>query len=88
MSPAPALLLAQIFYLNIPYFQLKKENNGKLSLEGEVNLGREKIVVRLTTNTLLGDGQWHHVTISRNRNEVHLGIDLDNNPKTAKGTGY
>ena len=87
MSPALALLLQQIFYLNIPYFQLKKENNGKLSLEGEVNLGREKIVVRLT-NTLLGDGQWHHVTISRNRNKVHLGIDLDNDPITAKGTGY
>ena len=72
---------------NIPYFQLTKENNGKLALEGKVNLGRKEIVVRLT-NTLLGDGQWHYVTISRNRNEVHLGIDLDNDPRTAKGTSY
>jgi hypothetical protein len=35
--------------------------------------------------TLLNDGEWHHVTIWRNRNEVHLGIDPDNNARIAKG---
>ena len=70
---------------NTPYFQLTNDTNRDLSLEGKVNLGGKEIVVRLT-NTLLDDGKWHRVTISRYRNEVRLGIDQNNNPRTAKGT--
>ena len=61
---------------------LMKEN-GSLSLECQFNLGEKNIVVKLR-DTLLADGLWHHVTIWRNRNEVHLGIDPDKNPRTAK----
>ena len=63
------------------------KENGSLSLECQFNLGGKGIVVKVR-DTLLADGQWHHVTIWRNRNEVHLGIDPDKNPRTAKGTGY
>ena len=62
--------------------KLMKEN-GRVSLECQFNLGGKKVVIRLR-NTLLADGQWHHVTIWRNRNEVHLGIDPDRNPRTVK----
>ena len=62
-------------------------NNSMLSLEGKINLGGNEIIARLT-NTLLGDGEWHHVTMSRKRNEVHLQTNLPTNPKTAKGTGH
>lgn len=50
-----------------------------------MKLERENITVRLT-NTILDDGHWHHVNIRRNRNDVYLGIDLETNPKRARGT--
>lgn len=28
-------------------------------------------------NALPRDGQWHHVTITQDRNEVHLGVDSE-----------
>ena len=57
------------------FFKLARTENG-LPLILKVVLGRSTRPLQLQ-NAFPRDGQWHNVTITRDRNEVHLGVDSE-----------